>query len=295
MRILYYGIGGGTGHLIRGISVLRKFKNFEKILITSSKFSYWAEEEGIEVFKIPSKSDFSLIGRKIRNFIVKISPSLLFVDTFPSGCFGELKGLNFRKIFIKRTECKGEGFDMVFDLKKIPPVLIRDGNELMGRDYLRRKYEISNSQKVLFFYHNTNRKEVEDWANKLYKICDMLKLKFFFSSGFSLKGGKLEKYNLSYFPVLEILPMADIVVTGGGYNSYMEVSTLFNSAIFIPFFRKIDHQDDRIDGKRFFKLKDDGKIKKIIEENFEKFCFKGDVSFENGADYIFERTKNFLN
>ncbi len=296
MKILYYGVGGGTGHLVRGISILRKFKQFERILITSSTFSNWGEKEGIKILKIPSKNvDFNVVSSKIRNFIKKNKSSLLFVDTFPTGCFGELGDIDLRKAFIKRTECNYEGYDYVFDLNKMSPVLIRNWNELKDRNELRARYGISPQEKVIFFYHNTSREEVEKWVFKVYEVSKELGLKFYFSSGFQIDDRKINELNLSHFPAIEILPMADIVVTGAGYNSYMEVSTLFNSAIFIPFFRKIDNQAERIDVNKFFKIEDSTCLKEIIEKYFEKFYFKGNIHFKNGADYIFEKIKIFLN
>ncbi len=293
MKLLYYAIGGGTGHLVRALSILRKFSGCKREVLALSKFVDFVSEKGIKICGFPTKKkDIFELGKKIREKIFEYKPDLLFVDTFPGGCFGELEEIPFKKIFIKRSECFHTGFFMVFDLRKLPPVLIRNFNEVGDRDLLRKKIGIYENEKTLFFYHNTKRDEVMKWTKISHSVSRELGLKFYFSSSYFTNDMKIDGFNLNYFPVMEILPAFDIVVTGGGYNSYFETTTLFNSAIFIPFRRKIDNQYERIDKEKYFLVENGRDFIKILEENIDKFFLKENISFENGADYIFSKVRS---
>lgn len=108
MRILYYAPGGGTGHIVRGYSILRELKiKHDMFMIASSPFVHILNNSSISVFKIPGEHEHTLDNSIIiKNIIDFIKPELLIVDTFYYGYYGELKEYlqrkSFKKIFIFR-------------------------------------------------------------------------------------------------------------------------------------------------------------------------------------------------
>ena len=62
MKILYYAFGGGAGHLVRALAVLRELREHDCFVITNSSYSHIASKEGIVLFKIPGDYEAPVVN-----------------------------------------------------------------------------------------------------------------------------------------------------------------------------------------------------------------------------------------
>jgi predicted glycosyltransferase len=92
-RIVYYGLGGGLGHLTRARAIIGALKkaarqHLQIILLTNSPFGQLMINEVDELISIPSEDCLeTALARALA-----IEPALFIVDTFPRGLMGELAG-----------------------------------------------------------------------------------------------------------------------------------------------------------------------------------------------------------
>lgn len=118
-RWLYYALGGGTGHLMRGLALARRAARRgirTRILSNSPRTATLAEllqiqmpedTGSIEIVSFPSDADRRAITRYVAaEFCERPAPHWLLVDTFPRGLAGELlewlPAIEWRKALVHR-------------------------------------------------------------------------------------------------------------------------------------------------------------------------------------------------
>ena len=282
MRILYYCPGGGTGHIVRGYSILRELKKIHELfVIASTPFVSILNNSSISVFKIPGEHENSLDNSIIiKNIIDFIKPELIIVDTFYYGYYGELlhylQSKSLKKIFIFRyRQDKISHPDLsCYDLVIIPEppgswplleenhnfiragyIVCRKPDELKPADqallYLRVS---SQGKKIILVMHSGYGYEGENLFYMASQAVSELKredLIVRFASMKHLINPKLSPCHINYFPVVELLKPVDIVISGGGYNTYHEISMVGKKKILTAFDRKIDDQSVRISSEKY--------------------------------------------
>lgn len=90
MRVLYYALGGGHGHALRGLAVLSRLAAapsggppIDATLIAPAPLSPWAQALGVALLAPPDLD--------LRGWIARLpAPDLLLVDVFPRGVTADL-------------------------------------------------------------------------------------------------------------------------------------------------------------------------------------------------------------
>ncbi|MEO5930635.1 MAG: hypothetical protein ABIR47_11935 [Candidatus Kapaibacterium sp.] len=97
--ILYYAIGGGLGHLTRARALLHTLRRGERAtIVTASRFAKIPDVAGdAEIIMAPPElgEDREGAGIWLNDIITGIGPEEIFIDTFPAGILGELRGMKF--------------------------------------------------------------------------------------------------------------------------------------------------------------------------------------------------------
>jgi len=90
--IFYYAAGGGLGHLTRGRRVLETL-GLEATIVTTSPHARDARIAGrFPTIEVPPQLEHDVAAH--RDWIARLDPERLIVDTFPGGIQGELCGLD---------------------------------------------------------------------------------------------------------------------------------------------------------------------------------------------------------
>ncbi len=317
MRILYYGPGGGTGHIVRGYSILRELKReHELFMIASSPSVHILNNSSISVFKIPgayeNSPDNSVI---IKNIIDFINPDLLIVDTFYYGYYGELncylQAKSLKKIFIfryRRDEINHPDLSC-YDLVIIPEPsryrrlpeekhnFIRTGYIVCRKpDELKPAHEAllylrisSPGKKIILVMHGGYGHEGENLFYMVSHAVSELNIEDIilrFASMEPLINPKLSPYHINYFPVVELLKPVDIVISGGGYNTYNEISMAGKKRILTAFNRQIDDQSVRISSEKYI-FTDRKSLKECLSAALEdESHFLPASEFYNGSSMV---------
>ena len=186
LTVVSYAINGrGMGHLTRQLAILRWVRRICAVLdvhvepwvITSSEADTLARREGVLSLKMPSKAMFRdadlepsrylAVARSwVLSTIAGLRPDLLMVDTFAGGSFGELVAsleLARTRVLIRRRvrpEFAAQDpyggllplYDRVLEpaTPSLPPILIREREELLGRSEARRALGIPDDNQAVY-------------------------------------------------------------------------------------------------------------------------------------------------
>lgn len=96
--ILYYALGGGLGHLTRARAVLHTLGIREAVLLTASPFASDARVAGtFRTIQVPGTLDRDVLALRsyLMDIVLQLSPTEIFLDAFPGGLLGELRGVSF--------------------------------------------------------------------------------------------------------------------------------------------------------------------------------------------------------
>ena len=285
LRIVSYAINGrGMGHLVRQLSILRWVRRVTDVLgvqtecwvLTSSEADTLARREGICAFKMPSKammrdaelepSRFMSVSRALTlNIISGLAPSLLIVDTFPGGSFGELiaalemvphRALVARKVreeiesnvayrsLLPLYECIIEPDD-----RETGPIMIREREELLGRGQAREQLGVEGDKQVVYLTLGGGGDVA--CAQVLPVTAPRL-----VDRGYHVVVGAGPLYQgpevrgpgitwMSRYVPMELFAGFDVAVSAGGYNSFHELMYCGVPTVFTPQPRISDDQEGR--------------------------------------------------
>jgi hypothetical protein len=97
--ILYYAIGGGLGHLTRARAVVHTLGIKERVvLVTASPFALDSRvASDFDVVSVPNVFATDLASYKswLGDLVERLSPSEIYLDTFPAGIVGEFCDFSF--------------------------------------------------------------------------------------------------------------------------------------------------------------------------------------------------------
>ncbi len=249
--LLYYAPGGGLGHLTRAVAILRQWRLHTKrrsLLVTYSPFASLAVREGVAVKQI-SGPEAPLLKR----LLSRAAPKLLVVDTFPRGILGEIADL------VPTLECPA-----VLIQRYLNPVYLRQFNvaAFVGQHY-RLVVRIADalplqtlSQRTVDVPPVTVREARElppggsrsgwlfvDWGEGSAPFAAVAQ------ETASRRGKELRILRPGeFYPAVELMGKAELVIGGGGYNFFHETALAGASAIFVPGRRMYDDQFGRTAG-----------------------------------------------
>lgn len=286
MTYLIYALGGGWGHLNRCLSLAQLLivKAQVKIIINSPYFPYinnylnqTNQINQIKYFFLDSQTEINLITQEIKEIILKIDYNCLIVDTFPRGLGGELTEilphLKVKKILIHRDlnpryiklknieEFVKNNYDLILIPEEgnnlpfanfphsyfTPPWLIKNSDQLIPKNQAYSFLNINQlpDRKVIIIIASGQIEELEIYgeianyfeqnSNYIIRLISAIKPQ-----------NCPPEICYSYYPAIDLLTIADLVIGGGGYNTISEVMALKIPLIVLPQPRLYDRQLMRI-------------------------------------------------
>lgn len=189
-RLVYYALGGGLGHLNRGLAVIRHLRRLsphaEALVITSSPFCHLAVAQGVPALRLPTAYEQQLLGdagvgnRLARALLDAVAPmDALVVDAAASALTPEVlevvergrffRGFVHREERIEIYDDRLESFDRVFypfpeapadvgmpdRLQAVGYVLSRSGQDVLTRTQARLRLGLApdGEEPLILAYH----------------------------------------------------------------------------------------------------------------------------------------------
>ncbi len=286
-RIAWYALGGGLGHLNRALAVLRHLRPLVPdagvLLLTSAAYPHLAMSAGVPVMRVPGAAEAAqfpkgAVGALVAAILERLAPlDLLVVDTFADGLHLELTpavlGLAARRALVWReggVDPEGSPawphYDAVIaptptsaraDARPVGWVLTRRPDEALTRADARRALGLpaAADRPLVLGMHAGEPGEVMGFfehvmagAARLDRPHDLR-----LATPLPLPGPEWAgRPELVYpYPAAEVLPAADLLVCGAGYNSAAEAAAFGVRTLFRPFARSHDDQATRATGHVF--------------------------------------------
>lgn len=287
-RLVYYALGGGLGHLNRGLAVIRHLRRLaphsEALLITSSPFCHLAVAQGVPALRLPTAYEQHLLGdagigpRLARALLDAVAPmDALVVDAAAAALTPEVlevvergrffRGFLHREERVEAYDDRLERFDRIFypfpeasadvgmpdRLQAVGHVLSRSPQDVLTRGQARQRLGLApdGEEPLVLAYHAGSPAETMALFRRVQAASDRLGV------GHALRlitpqilpGGEFfHPHLMAVHPVMDVLEAADLVVCAAGYSSVAELACLGRRAILWPLERPDDHQGDRIAG-----------------------------------------------
>ena len=262
MRVLYYALGGGHGHVLRGLAVLSRLRY--GTLIGPARLAGWAETLGVAYRRAPEPYDARWIA-------TLPTPDLLLVDVFPRGIVAELpSGLGHGPAWLIARLVRpayylhppvraaiGSWYERVV-WTETPPLTLRGlhGREdeispvllpvsPVSRDAARHALGVPSGRRLLLGIGGGDIERQHRLCRLLDKVAARLNVAMRFVSAELPSGGPVRHL----FPAAPLLPAADVVVAGGGYHAVHEARAAGVPAVFITERRRYDDQWARVAGE----------------------------------------------
>ena len=250
MGILYYGFGGGHGHFLRGLAILRRLGPCR--ILGPARLAGWARACGVD-HSDSLEAAFS------------DPPDLLLVDVFPRGVTAELVPLLGRCpawLISRRVpaeyylhppvrEALESRFERILWSEEPPPGLaalrlpqgrvgpILLADPALSRDEARASLDLDlNVRSILALGSGEPEAQELQWR-MLRKVSARLGAELRFVSD-ELHGA------LRLFPAARWFAAADAIVSAGGYHAFHEIAGSGVPAVFIPQPRTLDDQAWRV-------------------------------------------------
>ena len=281
MRFLYYALGGGHGHVLRGLALLSRLD--EGTVLGPARLARWAAALGIDYLAAPEPYDPAWID-------TVPTPDLLLVDVFPRGVVAELPPILERTPawLVSRWVSPAyylhppvraaitRGYERIVwtepppaalraqDVPQIdvPPVLLRS-SAVTPAD-ARRALDVPSGQRLLL---GLGSGDVEHQA----RLCRLLE-KLAARLGLALRFVSAELPAVlpvtRAFPAARVLVGADVIVTAGGYHAFHETTAAGVPTVFIPQRRRYDDQWHRVAGAVVAKDPDDleARVRRLLAD-----------------------------
>ncbi len=278
-KILYYGFGGGLGHITRFNAFCSTF-NINPILLTAipnaviDKLQTFAQK--ILLFPPELANDKTALRNWVCEQIKKIKPDKLIVDAFPGGILGELTDLlelkdikqieyiaRILKIDVYNNRLKGNlpNFTKIWQIEKVAK------EQQIFLEKLSQENDIPiNNLKLIYpssdadssvtlppncwlIIHSGNQEELKN----LYEYANDTALLEKASPNFAVVGQiprpDFLPSHIPYFsvyPITSLLEKANKVISGAGFNIMQQMSEIKEKHIVLPFERALDDQFLRV-------------------------------------------------
>jgi hypothetical protein len=268
---LYYAFGGGLGHLSRTTAVIKTLglSAEDFILLSNSSYAGLVFDPD-KIIHVPESyyGEPDELKRFIQSIIIEYDISEFYIDTFPCGIIGELKGLIVDNIFyIARIlnwanylPLSGNSklyFDNTFVIEPLPTAqnefVKQNSKDFIKIDLLYPQEKISqNLEKILATFkkppwlivHSEPFEELQLLYQHALEIAEIEGE----SPEFLVISQAKEKLNgdnilqINYFPAYDFFPYSDKIFTACGFNCMYQTIPFANKHYFIPFIRRFDDQ-----------------------------------------------------
>lgn len=328
MNYLIYALGGGWGHLNRCLSLAVAqasclgTKNQVSIIINSPYFPYIQDKiNHIYCNFINPETEFQETCKTVQEIILKNDYNCIIIDTFPRGLGGELteilptlkakkilihRDLNPRYIQVKNIqEFVINNYDLILipgDGENLPfanfvnsyitkPWLIKNCDQLISVNqayfFLKINHKLPQ-QKVIIILASGEINELEIYGEIANILSQNNAYIVRIISAIKPQNCDQEIWQF-YYPAIDFLQIADLIIGGGGYNTISEAIALKIPLIVLPHPRLYDRQLMRIQrvietGNNQIKLARN--IREVIKQvNYliTKLKPKPNLHYENGV------------
>ncbi len=281
VKIVYFTSGTtGSGRLVQGISIWNAFERSGQqvnyTIVSSSPFAYLADGFNVKHIEIPVESEDVLIAGDPEDSILfqtlkRLKPDVLLVDLMWFSLFNIIDRFPCKKIFLSRQVADKfftislkndllkfnpdqydriiatEPFASCTNMEQINPVVLRNRGEIMSKTAALKKLGLSGDKPVCLTAYNGKPEEYQS-VQKTYSYLEDEGYRMVYSTN----------YESGIFPVVDYFSAFDLLITGGGYNSFWEAVYFEKEAIFIPFPRNFEDQKKRIDEYKGIPFKENG-------------------------------------
>lgn len=279
-RVVWYALGGGLGHLNRALAVLRHFRplvpDVGLLLLMSAPYVHLAVEAGVPAVRVPGAAEAltfpkGVTGQLTAAVLRQLEPlDLLVVDTFADGLHLELtpevlaiathRALIYREGgVIPGASPAWASYDTILapyavsshpDAEAVGTIVNRTPTEAYPRPEARRLLGLppEGDRPVIMAMHAGDPGEVLGFFAQVRAASARLDMPHDLRlvTPLPLPGEPWpEVYPI--YPASEVLPAADLVVAGAGYNTHAELHLFGKRALFRPFDRSHDVQNARLD------------------------------------------------
>jgi UDP:flavonoid glycosyltransferase YjiC (YdhE family) len=262
VRVLYYALGGGHGHVLRGLALLRRLGH--GTLLGPAPLRGWADALGVDYLAAPEPYDPGWPA-------TLPPPALLLVDVFPRGVVAELTPLLGRGPAWLVTRTVSPAYylhppvrDAIVSAyeqlvwteapppalralpvpqREVPPVLLRP--PALGRDAARHVLAVPDGPRLLVGLGSGDVETQARLCRLLVKVAARLDVALRFVSAELPAAPPVVRV----FPVARVLAAADLVVAAGGYHAVLETLAAGVPTVFVPQRRRYDDQWGRVAGE----------------------------------------------
>ncbi|MDB5098185.1 MAG: hypothetical protein JWM80_2606 [Cyanobacteria bacterium RYN_339] len=237
------------------------------LLVTSSPYAHLPIRAGIPTLRLPG----ALESRRFAFDPPLPAADLLVVDTFADGAHGELTAERLqafpRRALIAREHAPEGRAWPVYHLRLAPhdedprpgveavgPVLLRQPEEALAPQQARLALGMGPGPLVVAM-HAGDDGEIMGFFDQVTAAVGLLPgVQLVLLTPLPLPGGPWPDVRHVH-PAMEVLPAADLILCGAGYNSYWETRALGKRVLLRPFGRSHDKQEARAgDGAAFTAL-----------------------------------------
>ena len=266
---LFYAVGGGMGHVSRSISLARQLSiKHYKIITALDLADQVVPSENLIILHKDLQEDLAALKSYLLDLMDSLSPNSVYIDSFPFGILGELRGFswpaNIRKIYVARLIQWGKYIEMFpGDLLNFNEVVVMEDlyESHLGaleKHYVLRPVSLVKEElpgKTLgnsgfsVICHSGNDQELDELCSFALEIKTIRKST---SQLFLVSPQKPADLNsqiewLSSGLARKYFEHAEFIVTACGFNLMNECSHYKSKHYFIPFERKFDDQFFRAD------------------------------------------------
>jgi Glycosyltransferase family 28 C-terminal domain len=259
VRVLFYALGGGSGHFCRSQAVARAFHKTQDSavrVLCPDRFGSWSDP----AFQVhsPTQIDRESLRAWVAEQLDDFQPNLLVVDVFPRGVLGELPNLNgLHRVLVtrwvhpqyyRRPEVSEAlaSYDQIFSsepqeidvtVERVLPIVWTQ----CGVSRSEARKALGGNERPLVVALGSGPPEAqEQLESRLQKHSAEADYQLAFFS---------PKLGPSVPEIGRYLHGADLVVSAAGYQSYYETLQSGVPAIFLPQRRRYDNQAARALGR----------------------------------------------
>lgn len=280
MKIVYYTSGTtGSGRLVRGLSIgtalARSGIIADFTIVSSSPFGHLADILNIKHVEIPVEPEATLDRDNYETSIIyrtlsDIKPDVLIVDLLWFPLYHFIEDIPGKKIFLSRQvsdhffsipvsdgvlQFNGRSYNKVLaaepfgsciDMERIDPIILRNRDEIFDRDTALMKLGIDGDKPVCLLAYNGKPGDFKN-VKKTYSYLEE-KYQIVYSTN----------YDGGIFPVIDHFNVFDLIITGGGYNSFWETIFFNKEAIIVPSDTRFENPQVRIGVGADYKFRGNG-------------------------------------
>ncbi|MEM9857911.1 MAG: hypothetical protein AAF843_11160 [Bacteroidota bacterium] len=268
----FYAMGGGLGHLTRVQTFIRnkKFKGPIRVLTANkSAFHFFSAEEVLMIHANDSTTP-SELAQRISDLISKITFEHWYIDTFPCGILGELGNVPIQstsKHLLARRMLWRNYYPLITHIETFTSTYTFEPLESDHQHFIKRNSKTliktsldytsdrkiiipkkKSSASIWLIVHSTHQQELLLLIDHAMDIA-MLEKKdpeFVVISDVNVLSTEASIRVLTNENPLNWYPLADRIITAGGFNTWHQLKPWRAKHIALPFKRKFDDQFWRV-------------------------------------------------